>query len=201
VSKVIVIEGQDATGKTSTARKLVEQLNKDKPIAILVREPGGTETGEAVRKLLLGTQPLEPLSQFYLFHVARIELLKSLAKIKDQYKYIIFDRSYPSTYAYQVIGDGIPYFNYQEALGDLQPYMKALGNWQIYLLVLPEAERQARLQAAGKGGERYEAKSADYLDRVSQGYNNVASWGDTVCVDATTPPERVAEYIRDSLTV
>lgn len=199
MTKVIVLEGMDGTGKTFVARDLVRQLNKDKPIALLVREPGGTETGEAIRKLLLGTQPLEPLSQFYLFQVARIELLKALAKIKDQYKYIIFDRSYPSTYAYQVHGDRIAHSLYLEAMEDISPYMKALGEWQIFLLVLPEAERQARLQASGKGGERYEDKPADYLERVRHGYNNVAVWSDVKVISASDTLGRIVDCIKDSL--
>jgi dTMP kinase len=201
MSKVIVIEGPDGAGKTVTARELCNQLAKAGKRVLPVREPGDTVVGNMIRSLLLGKEQLEPISQFYLFHVARLELLARLVPVKDSYDYIVFDRSYPSTYAYQIMGDGVPFFNYQEAMEDLQPYKDALGPWQIFLLVLPEAERQSRIRASGKGMERYEDRSPEYLERVRTGYHNVAVWGDTVCIDATAPPERVAEYIRDSLTV
>ncbi len=201
MTEVIVLEGMDGTGKSTTAKELCQQIGKLGKRAQVFREPGATKAGEMIREVLL-SETLQPLSQFYLFHVARIELLTYIAQIKDHYDYIIFDRSYPSTYAYQVMGDGIPYHNYQEAMEDLHPYMQALGNWHIFLLTLSEAERLGRMKASGKGTEQFEDKPADYLERVRQGYNHIATCGDHVqVIPASEPPQRVADYICSALGV
>jgi len=201
MAEVIVIEGQDGVGKSLTAAELCKQLGKLGKRAQVFREPGGTKAGEMVREVLLW-EKLRPMSQFYLFHAARIELLTYIAQIKDSYDYIIFDRSYPSTYAYQVMGDGIPYHKYQEAMEDLHPYMQALGKWSVFLLTLPEAERLERMKASGKGAEQFEDKPADYLERVREGYTYMATYGKHVkVISASEPPQRVADYICSALGV
>jgi dTMP kinase len=198
MTEVIVLEGMDGTGKSTTAIELCQQLCKLGKRTQVFREPGGTNAGEMIREVLLW-EKMQPMSQFYLFHVARIELLTYIAEIKDNYDYVIFDRSYPSTYAYQVKGDGTPHHNYVEAMEDLQPYMDAIGSWRIFLLTLPEDQRLARMQASGKGSEQFEDRPKDYLERVHRAYSDMCLWGNVQLITADAPVERVADYICSAL--
>ena len=49
----IVFEGLDGSGKTTQAKRLADFLTNLGKDVLLTREPGGTELGEQVRKILL----------------------------------------------------------------------------------------------------------------------------------------------------
>ena len=69
----ISLEGIDGSGKTTQARLLAKALGDD---VVLVREPGGTETGERIRRLLKDPAvELDPMAELLLFCAARAELV------------------------------------------------------------------------------------------------------------------------------
>lgn len=49
----IVLEGIGGTGKTTLATTLVNRIKKHKRKVVWTRDPGGTEFGEAIRKIIL----------------------------------------------------------------------------------------------------------------------------------------------------
>ncbi len=103
---LVVLEGMEGCGKTSACEPLVKRLSLKGIKAAWGREPGGTPIGEDMRKFLLSHKEAEPMSLFYGFQIARVELLASILKSKvDVY---VLDRFWPSTWAYQVMGEGIP---------------------------------------------------------------------------------------------
>ena len=71
----VTFEGIDGSGKTTQLRLLHEYLQKRGIDAIIAREPGGTEVGEAIRQILLhsGTQDLKPLSELLLYYASAIK--------------------------------------------------------------------------------------------------------------------------------
>ena len=69
----ISLEGIDGSGKTTQAKLLAKALGDE---VVLVREPGGTETGERIRGLLKDPAlQLDPLAELLLFCAARAELV------------------------------------------------------------------------------------------------------------------------------
>jgi dTMP kinase len=48
------LEGVDGSGKSTIAKRLVQELREAGRRVILTREPGGTTTGEQIRTVLLG---------------------------------------------------------------------------------------------------------------------------------------------------
>ena len=63
--KFITFEGLDGTGKSTQLRKLAAVLRAAGHKVVETREPGGTLTGEKIRKVLLdsGTAGLSPLAE------------------------------------------------------------------------------------------------------------------------------------------
>ncbi|RUM60163.1 MAG: dTMP kinase, partial [Persephonella sp.] len=51
--KFIVFEGIDGSGKTTQAKKLYEYLKEKGLKTVLTKEPGGTDIGKEIRKILL----------------------------------------------------------------------------------------------------------------------------------------------------
>ena len=109
-SYFIVFEGVEGTGKSYQIAKLYKNLKNKKYNIIKTREPGGSKTAEKIRNLIFSKKSnnFDALTDFYLMCAARNEHVnKLLIPAKKQKKIIICDRFTDSTYAYQVIGNGI----------------------------------------------------------------------------------------------
>jgi len=102
VSKYVALEGVDGSGKSTVARALLEALDRRGIEAILVREPGGTVVGEAVRSLLLDSDALDDWAAVFLFAAQRSELARDVIEpALEAGTWVISDRSYYSSIAYQ----------------------------------------------------------------------------------------------------
>lgn len=102
VSKYIALEGVDGSGKSTVGNALVEHLAASGEEAILVREPGGTALGEAVRTLLLDSATLDDWAEVFLFAAQRAELAREvILPALAAGRWVVSDRSYYSSIAYQ----------------------------------------------------------------------------------------------------
>jgi dTMP kinase len=102
VSRYVALEGVDGSGKSTVGRVLLEALDRRGTEAILVREPGGTAVGEAVRSLLLDSDSLDDWAEVFLFAAQRAELARDVIRpALEAGTWVISDRSYYSSIAYQ----------------------------------------------------------------------------------------------------
>lgn len=197
----ITLEGPDGAGKSTQAAMLAERVRAAGREVVLTREPGGTQLGEQVRRLLLdsGSGKHDPLADALLFNAARRQLVReviepalSLARV------VICDRFADSTLAYQGYGGGASLETLRTlagvATGGMTPD-------RTVLLDLPvEAGLTRRRDGSAADLTRFElADEHDraFHDRVRQGYIELAAaavdrWR---VVDATDDPERVAEGV------
>ncbi len=99
----ISIEGIDGCGKTTQANRLLNKLPKAK----YIREPGGTQVGEAIRNIVLNNDfvHIAPTTEALLYATARAQIVDEVIKplINDDIT-IICDRFIDSSIAYQAIG-------------------------------------------------------------------------------------------------
>ena len=102
--KLITVEGIDGSGKTTQVKRLIDYLNLKGFDTILVREPGGTRAGEAIRDILLNVD-MDPVTELMLFTASRFENIKAniLPALKEG-KVVVCDRFTDSTMAYQGYG-------------------------------------------------------------------------------------------------
>ncbi len=108
----IVFEGVEGCGKSYQSKKLKLNLKKRGVDSILTREPGGTNSAESIRSLILKDyfnkkkqEKFDIYTDTLLYLAARNEHIKN--KIKPaliRKKIIICDRFVDSTLAYQVYG-------------------------------------------------------------------------------------------------
>jgi dTMP kinase len=95
----VTFEGIDRSGKTTQARMLVDALGER---AVAVREPGGTELGEAVRDLIKGPIPMGGRAEALLFAAARAQLVADVIRpALDSGLVVVSDRYLDSSLAYQ----------------------------------------------------------------------------------------------------
>ena len=102
MSKYLALEGIDGSGKSTVGRALVAALEERGDAAVLVREPGGTWLGEAVRGLLLDSEALDDWAEVFLFAAQRSELAREVIEpALSEGTWVVSDRTYYSSIAYQ----------------------------------------------------------------------------------------------------
>ena len=168
---LIVFEGIDGAGKSTQVKMLADVLlRRGYPVEIC-REPGGTKTGELIRKVLLdSSQHIVPPAEAFLYAASRAQLLADVLRpALKQGKVIISDRFSDSTLAYQGFGRGLPVDLLRQvdqlATGGLRPDL-------TILLDLPPELIRNRL--AGRT-DRLEKEAVSFFQRVRQGYLTLAN--------------------------
>ena len=192
----VTFEGVDGSGKSTQAQLLAERLRSEGREVALTREPGGTETGEQIREILLHAEGLAPWAEASLFAAARAQLVDevirpALARSAD----VVSDRYLDSSLAYQGLARGLGVERVLElnllATSGLLPD-------RTFLILLPPAEAAAR-----RSGEpdRIEREGAAFTEEVDRSYREIARVfaQRVVVVDGTLNPEDMAEIVRGQL--
>jgi dTMP kinase len=192
----ITFEGVDGSGKSTQARLLAEHLRAEGREVVDTREPGGTGLGESVRELLLKGADVAPWAETALFAAARAQLVDevirpALARGAD----VVCDRYLDSSLAYQGLARGLGVERVLElnllVTGGLLPD-------RTFLLLVP---LEQVVQRRGAEPDRIEREGGDFIARVDGAYRELAGIfaQRVIPIDATQPPDQVAETIRGQL--
>jgi dTMP kinase len=165
--KFITFEGIDGAGKSSHVEWLAGRLRALGRVVHVTREPGGTELGEKLRELLLGT-PMHLETETLLMFAARREHLAQLIEPALACgEWVVCDRFSDATYAYQGGGRGLDRTKFQQlehwVHGDLQPDLTLLFD-------LPLDVARERIVLANRVLDRFEQERVDFHERVRQAY-------------------------------
>ena len=190
--KYIVLEGGEGVGKTTQATLLVEVLRAYSITAEIVREPGGDPVGEQIRSILLAEDSeIEAKAEVLLFNAARVQTLKQIELKLAQGIWVVSDRSYVSTMAYQGFGRGL-------ALDDLQTICEnAVADlWPDLLLVMHCSAAIATSRRTSRGvNDRFEQEAAEFHERVNAGFAALARLQDIPVIDADPSEFEVQQAI------
>ena len=105
---VVVFEGIEASGKSTSLKKVSKYLKNINRKFISIREPGGSFYSETIRKLILNKNSnLNFKTDLMLLMAARSENIDKILKKNNGKKIILIDRFIDSTIAYQHFGLGI----------------------------------------------------------------------------------------------
>lgn len=186
----IAVEGPDGAGKSTLVERLAERTRQAGRHVLVVREPGGTDTAEAARALVLdATRDWTPAAELFLILVARAELVAKVLRpaLAAGDTVVISDRYDLSTRAYQIAGRGLPadavLAANRLATGGLVPDL-------TFVLDLASADGRARQARQGKRPDRMEGADPAMHERVAQAFREFSGDG-VVHLDATQPPETV----------
>lgn len=192
----ITFEGPDGAGKTTHIRLLADYLQSNGTAPLVTREPGGTQLGNSIRTLVLGSEcdNISPLAEMLLIAAARAQHADELLRPQlAQGRLVICDRYIDSSLAYQgyALGLGI-----EQVLQVNQ--VATQGLWPdltILLMLSPEA---AFARSRRGSVDRIESRGLDYYRRVCQGYREVARiFPDRIAVvDVDRPLAQVQQEIR-----
>jgi dTMP kinase len=207
--KLIVFEGVEGSGKTSALRRLRQWLRdsgwllrlKSAGIAqqvVVTREPGGTELGLGLRRLLLEVNPDAPIqdrAELLLYAADRSQHVEELLKPQLRRGAIILcDRYTDSTIAYQGYGRGLDL--------DLIAQLNTIATDGIasdltFWLDLDPAAGLARKRQQQEFNRMEQADLA-FHHRVQAGFTALAqAHPDRIArIDASLDEESVAQQIR-----
>ena len=197
------IEGGDGAGKSTQAELLLIRLKATGVDALLVHEPGGTDFGEHVRRLVKGDVERSPMSELFLFEAARAQLVQDVIRpALEAGQVVVTDRYADSSLAYQGSGRGLDLADVRAlnhaATGGLMPDATVL-------LEIPPDQALARVDGSdGSDGRsddpeqaRFEQEPIEFHRRVAEGFRALASEepGRWFVVDASAAPDRVAQKV------
>ncbi len=200
--KLIVFEGVEGCGKTSQMQMCQEWLQSLGISVVVTREPGGTELGLHLRRLLLEkaeNQPISELTELLLYAADRAQHVEQELKPNlAAGKYVLCDRYTDSTIAYQGYGRGlnmgiINQLNHIATSG-------MTSDLTIWLDVDVEVGL-ARKRSDGAGLDRIEQEAIAFHRRVQQGYSELAAlYPDrNIRVDGNFSKEAVQKVIQGIL--
>ena len=98
------LDGIDGVGKSTQLKLLVEELEKRGQEVITCREPGSTQLGESIRKILLNDweTPIDGVSEMLLYMASRAQLVEEVIRPALQSgKTVVADRYLLANVVYQ----------------------------------------------------------------------------------------------------
>lgn len=166
----ISFEGGDGAGKSTQIRRLSAYLEEKGYDVILTREPGGTDIGEKIRRVILdpANKKMSGITEVMLYAASRAQHVEEVimpALIAG--KIVICDRFVDSSIAYQGFGRDLG-----ECVMDINQY--AVGNCMpdlTFFLKLKPEHSHSRMRNRKK--DRIELEAEDFHKKVYAGYESL----------------------------
>lgn len=189
----VVFEGGEAVGKSSQIKLLERALKKRGLSFRTTKEPGGTETGTRIKKMLLA-ENIPPILELFLFLADRKanvdEVIKPALLSK---KIVICDRFSLSTFAYQGYGRGFP-IDFLQRLN--REIIEEITPDRTFLIDM--APEEALLRKNKK--DRFEMEEIAFHKRVRMGYLSLAEGDKRIkVIDGRKTKEEIHKIVMEEL--
>ncbi len=174
----ITFEGLDGCGKTTQIRLLARALRDHGRVAIETAEPGGTDIGRQVRRILLdpANQAIHSRTELLLYFGSRAQNVEEVIRpALSRGQDVICDRFTDSTLVYQGCGRGLD----TQMILDLDRI--ACNGLVPDLTILIDIDLETSLRRARRRNERADSTESRideegfaFHDRVRRGYMGLA---------------------------
>lgn len=193
----ISFEGIDGVGKSTQADLLETWLSEQGKTVVRTLEPGGTDVGVEIRKILLHHKgDLAPRAEAALFAADRAHHVASkIRPALERGEIVITDRYFDSSVAYQGAGRDLSRTEVRDlslwAIGGLLPQLTVL-------LDLPAEEARSRRNTSGTEPDRLEREKTEFFETVRSAYLDLAQAEPErfLVVDASVSVEEMQSQIR-----
>ncbi len=172
VGRFITVEGGEGTGKSTQVKLLEEYLSSKGIDVVITREPGGTEIGTELRRLLCtgDKDKFDPIAEVLLYYAdRRIHLQQKVWPALEKGSWVISDRFADSTMAYQYYGYNkrVP----KKILEDL--YNITVGDFYPDLTLILDIDPQVGLSRSMVKNSHYEEQEIRFESRKLDFHNNL----------------------------
>lgn len=199
----ITFEGGEGTGKSTQLKLLSEYLDKCHIKNMITKEPGGTETGQELRRMLVtgDKDKFDAVAECLLYYAdRRVHLASKVWKALDDGFWVLSDRFADSTVAYQYYG-----YNKKVPMETLDALYKiTVGDFKPDLTIVFDLDPEIGLQRSYKkslGMEvketRHESRGLEFHNNLRKGFLEIAAKEPERCVvlDANKPIEVLHEDV------
>jgi len=190
----IALEGLDGCGKSTQAQFIADTYGYH-----LTREPGATNLGKEIRKILLHSTDMNISNdaELLLMLADRAQHLDEVVRpLLQTGKMVVSDRSYLSSLAYQGYGRGIN-LDHIETL-----HAPILKNTIPQLVFFIDTPVEVALGRINRDKDRFESLDTTFYKAVREGYLALSAtftnhW---VTLDGTLTPQELSQQITNILT-
>ena len=178
--KFITFEGGDGCGKSTQLKMLSDFLHQRHVNNLMTKEPGGTEVGLELRRLLVtgDKDKFDAITECLLYYAdRRVHLTNKVWPALKEGTWVLSDRFADSTVAYQYYGydKKVPL----DVLSGL--YDMAVGQFQPDLTILFDLDPQIGLERSFKKAlhsevqeTRHESRGLEFHNRLRKGFLELA---------------------------
>jgi len=174
----ITFEGMDGCGKTTQMRRLAKRLRKNGRAVLETAEPGGTEIGSQIRKILLDSanHALSASAELLLYFASRAQNVdESIWPALSEGAVVLSDRFTDSSLVYQGCGRGL---GADTVLALDRIACRGLKPDLTLLIDIDLATSLARAEARNRRGnrtDRMEQQGAAFYEKVRDAYLALAA--------------------------
>jgi dTMP kinase len=200
--RFITLEGGEGVGKSTQLKALHAALTVRGVDCVLTREPGGSDSAEAIRNLLLTGEDagLSPEAEALMFAAARADHVeKTIKPALAEGRWVLCDRFLDSSLAYQggALGLGLERVRdlYRFACGDFLP-----DRTLVLMLEGTEGTERARARDT-EGADRIGGRSVEYHRKVETAFRTIAATEPerVRLINASGSPENVTAKLMEAL--
>lgn len=194
--RFVVLEGCDGCGKTTQVAALVARLEAAGHRVVPTFEPGATDLGRALRRLLLDDDgPVDPWAEALLMAADRAQHVATVVEpALAAGAWVVSDRFVGSSLAYQGGARGLGV----DAVADLNRF--ATGGLVPDLVVHLAAPVAVLAQRRQGPADRIEGEGDAFLGAVVDAYDAIAAAEGWTVVDATRTPDQVGQAVWAAVT-
>ena len=191
----VCFEGGEGAGKSTQAQALAAWLEQQGYAVLLTFEPGGTPTGQKIRRIVLdpGTGALTHRAEALLFAADKAEHVDTvLLPALERGEVVITDRYVDTSLAYQGHARDLE-------LGDVEWVNRwATRDLRPHLTVVLDAEPATGL-GRFVGRDRIEAESLEFFEQARKAFLDLAAADPDhyLVLDADRPVDEIADAVRD----
>jgi dTMP kinase len=187
--RFLVVEGGEASGKSTQVPLLVGRLRARGHDVVATREPGGTAAGAALREVAL-QRGVVPEAEALVMAADRGQHVAELIRpALAAGRWVVSDRFTPSSLAYQGVGRGLGV----DRIAELSRW--ATGGCEPDLVVVVDVADAVAAARRDGPTDRLEEAGAAFHARVRAAYRELAPARGWAVVDGDAPVEVVAERI------
>ena len=196
-NQFITFEGGEGSGKSTQINLLHNFLIEKGKDVVSTREPGGTPSAEIIRDLLTkgDADRWSPATEALLMWAARSEHVEKLIKPSlDKGKWVLCDRFYHSTYAYQGVGHNLGIENMRIIkkiiIGEITPNL-------TFILDIDPVNGIGRTKNRASNEDRFEKMNLAFHNNLRKAFIQFSKKNPKrfIVIDAELSLEKISEII------
>ena len=200
-SQFITFEGGEGSGKSSQINLLKSKLIDKGIDVVCTREPGGTPSAEILRELVTTGEvnKWEPMTEALIMFASRYEHTKNLIiPSLENGKWVLCDRFYHSTYAYQGLGHGLGLESMEAlkkiSIGEIEPDL-------VFFLDIDPMEGIKRTIGRQTNEDRFEKMDISFHNKLRNAFLSFSkTYSDnSVVINASQEINKISNIIFEEI--